>query len=221
MTLARDVAVTGMIAGYEEFGRLIQDLTDEQWKQPTRCEGWTVADVAAHVVGQLSDIVNFRLEGIGSPEVTQRQVDERRGRTPAELTEELLASQKLGTDIVNSFDDEAWNGPAPGGLPGTIGSGIEALWADAYVHGDDIRAAAGLPSVGGDGQLASVSHLADALTERGWGPATIALEGLPEFAVSGGGGQRITGEPLPFILAATGRADPASIGLDPTVNIYG
>jgi hypothetical protein len=31
----------------------------------------------------------------------------------------------------------------------------------------------------------------------------------------------LTGDPLPFVLAATGRSDPAALGLDPSVNIYG
>jgi hypothetical protein len=36
----------------------------------------------------------------------------------------------------------------------------------------------------------------------------------------GAGGRRITGDPLAFVLAASGRTDPAALGLDPTVNIY-
>ena len=34
------------------------------------------------------------------------------------------------------------------------------------------------------------------------------------------GSRRVTGDPLSFVLAATGRADPAVLGLDPTVNVY-
>ena len=30
----------------------------------------------------------------------------------------------------------------------------------------------------------------------------------------------MTGDPLAFVLAATGHADPAPLGLDETVNIY-
>jgi hypothetical protein len=103
---------------------------------------------------------------------------------------------------------------------GTLGDGVEALWFDLYAHGDDIRAAIGRPSVSGDGLRASASHIATELTKRDWGPATIALDGLPEFEVNGGGGRRITGDPLAFVLAATGRADPASLGLDASVNLY-
>ena len=220
MPLSREVAVPGMLDEYQAFGELLLTLSDKEWQQPTRCEGWTVADVAAHVVGQLTDVVTGKLEGLGTPEVTIREVEERRGRTAAELVEELAASGKLGADIAAGFDDAAWNGPIPTGGPGTLGTGIEALWADAYIHGDDIRQAIGREPARTDGLRGSVSHYAEVLGEQGWGPATLALDGLEEFAVGSGGDRRITGDAHEFILVATGRADPAAFGLDETVNVY-
>lgn len=220
MTLSRSVAVPGMIGEYEAFGALIEGLTAEQWAAPTRCEGWAVADVAGHVVGQLTDVVNLRLEDLGSPEVTARQVGERRGRTATDLADELRDSAKLGSEMVSSFDDAAWDGPTPGGAPGTLGAGIEALWYDTYLHADDIRNALGIPSVRGEGLMASLSHIADLLTEQGWQPAELRFEGLGSFEVSGGGGRVVEGDPLEFVLAATGRGDPTAFGLDETVNVY-
>jgi hypothetical protein len=49
----------------------------------------------------------------------------------------------------------------------------------------------------------------------------LQLDGVGSFDVSGGGGQRVTGDPLTFVLIATGRADPSALGLDPSVNVYG
>jgi uncharacterized protein (TIGR03083 family) len=220
MTLSRSVAVPGMNDEYEAFAELIESLTPDQWESPTRCEGWTVADVAGHVVGQLSDVVALRLEGLGTPEATARQVDERRGRTQAQLVDELRASAKLGMEMASSFDDEGWDDAPPGGVGGTVGSGIEALWYDTYLHADDIRHALGMASVGGKGETASLSHIAQLLTEQGWGPADLRFGDLGTFPVSGGGGRVIEGDALQFILAATGRSDPVAIGLDDTVNIY-
>lgn len=219
MVLPRTEAVTGMLDEYQAFGELLVSLSDEEWQRPTRCQGWTVADVAAHLVGQLTDVVTGNLEGLGTPEVTVREVEERRGRTPAELAEELAQSGKLGADIASTFDDAAWNGPIPTGGPGTLGSGIEALWADAYVHADDIRAAIGRDTVRTGGLRGAVSHYAEVLEQQGWGPATLALDGLEEFPV-GDGGKRITGDAHGFVLVATGRAEPATFGLDETVNVY-
>ena len=67
---------------------------------------------------------------------------------------------------------------------------------------------------------ASVSHIAAILTNQGWAPATIDLDGIDVFEVSGGSGRTITGDPLEFVLVGTGRADPSAFGLDETVNIY-
>ena len=63
MTLARSVVVPGMTNEYNAFADLLDTLSAEQWETPSRCDGWRVADVAAHVVGQLSDVTAFRLEG--------------------------------------------------------------------------------------------------------------------------------------------------------------
>jgi uncharacterized protein (TIGR03083 family) len=34
-----------------EFVRLLRSLTDEDWSKPTVCDGWTVGDIAVHLVG--------------------------------------------------------------------------------------------------------------------------------------------------------------------------
>jgi uncharacterized protein (TIGR03083 family) len=219
MTLARTVVVPGMTAEYAAFADLVGGLSDEQWEAPSRCEGWRVAEVAAHVIGQLTDVTNLRLDGLGTPEVTKRQVEERRGRGPKELAEELTTGGATASAMAGAFDDEAWAAPGPPGVTGTLGFGLEALWFDTYLHADDIRAALGMPTERGPGIEPSLSHIAQVLTDQGWRPATLELDGYAPFAISGGG-PAITGDPVEFILASTGRSDPASLGLDPTVNIY-
>jgi uncharacterized protein (TIGR03083 family) len=238
MALPRTEVTTGLLEELERFKGLIQGLTPEEWTTVSRCTGWTVADVAAHVVGGMADVAAFRLEGLGPPEVEARQVAERRGRSPGELADELGAVIAATAELLNAFDDEAWEMQAPGGFDFTLGEGVEALWHDAWLHGDDILCALGRPSERGDGMKASVSHIADVLTREGWGPAVLALEGLPEFTVNraardsasgndgsaqGFGGDprsRFTGDPLAFVYAATGRAAPATAGLDDSANIY-
>ena len=36
----------------EQFKSYLSGLPPEAWGRPSACEGWTVADVVAHVVGQ-------------------------------------------------------------------------------------------------------------------------------------------------------------------------
>jgi len=219
MTLGRTVVVPGMIEEYRAFSGLLRSLSDEEWGTPTRCDGWSAADVAGHVVGQLTDVSALRLDGLGTPEVTDRQVRERRGRGPGQLADELDASTEAAAALAGSFDDEAWDAPGPAGTPGTLGQGLESLWFDTFLHADDIRQATGRTPVLGDGLLPSVSHISQILTDQEWRPATLSLDGMGEFQVSGGG-ESISGDPMTFILVSTGRAEPAVLGLDGSVNIY-
>jgi uncharacterized protein (TIGR03083 family) len=218
--LTRDEITTGLVEEYERFGDLLRSLTADELTRPTRCAGWTVGDVGAHVIGTMADITAGKFEGLGTPEVTQREVEERKGRSGDELADEMEQVMKIGTDLLAAFDAQSWNGPAPGGLAVSVAEGTEALWYDAYLHGEDIRAALGQQATVSPGLRASVSHIVDILSRDGWGPATIAVDGMEEFPVSGGGGPRITGDALEFVLVATGRKDPSALGLDETVNIY-
>lgn len=220
MGLSRTEVTEGLQQELGEFAALLRKLDDGQWSTASRCDGWTVADVAAHVTGQFADIVAGRFEGLGTPEVTNRQVAERRGRTADEVADELEQAAEAGRTLLAVFDDESWAGPSPAGS-GTVGGGVEALWMDAWMHADDIRVAAGLPPAPTPGALkVSVSHIADVLTEQGYGPATIAVDGVPEMPVGSGDGPRITGDAYRFVLISTGRGDPAELGLDERINIY-
>jgi uncharacterized protein (TIGR03083 family) len=220
MTLSREDITTGIVDELGTFRRLVASLSPEELATASRCEGWTTGDVAAHLIGTVVDVVEGRLDGLGSPEVTKREVDERKGRSGAELADELAGATKGAEDLLKVFDEAAWEAPAPGGYDGTLGQGVEAIYYDAYLHGDDILAAVGRPSVRGPGLRAGVHHVAFELAKRSWGPATLAFDGIEEVAVGDGSGQRITGDALDFVLVATGRRNPATLGLDETVNIY-
>jgi uncharacterized protein (TIGR03083 family) len=218
VTLRREEVVPGTLAEFEAFETLVRSLDTAELEVATRCTGWTTADVAAHVIGQLADITAGNFDGLGTPEVTERQVVERRGRSSAELAEEMAGARATAAVILDTFDDAAWVGPGPAG-GGTLGDGVEALWFDASLHADDIRAAIGRPSELGTATRASISHIAQILTDQGYAGATIALDGVEAFPVSGGGPE-INGSGDQFVLVATGRAAPALLGLDETVNIY-
>ena len=219
MSLPRTVTQSEFEPEIARFEQLIRTVLPEEWDRPSRCDGWSAGDVAKHVVGQFADVVGGRLDGLGTDEVTQREVDERVGLGPKEVADELAEIRPSLAGLLAMFDDDAWASAAPGGASGTLGQGIEALWSDMVLHADDIRAAIGRTAPADVDTKAAASHIADILTLQQWRPATIALDDLPEFAVSGGG-PRITGAPWPFVLAATGRGDLAALDLDETANIY-
>lgn len=220
MTLPRQEVVPGFAAELEAFANLVASLSEEEMRTPSRCEGWTVADIAAHVTGQLTDVLAGRFDRLGNPEGVQSVVDERKGRIAAELADELRTAAATGQQLLGTFDDEAWAGPGPTDLTPSLGFGVEGLWYDAYVHAEDIRAAIGRPSEGGAGLRAAVHHLGGLLTDRGWGPATLALDGIEKIAIGSGDGQIVDGDPQAFVLVATGRQDAATLGLDDKVNVY-
>ena len=220
MTLPRDEVVKGFNDEMAAFATLARSLDEAGWRAPTRCVGWSAGDLVGHVAATLTAVGSGEFDGLGTPEVTERHVAERRARSAGEVIAELTEASALAATLLGAFDEDAWSGPAPAGVATTIGAGVEALWYDAYLHGDDIRAAVGRPSVGGDGLRAALSHIADILTDQGWGPAVLALDGQDRFLVGSGPGREVTGDPLTFVLAATGRTDPAPLGLDETVNIY-
>jgi uncharacterized protein (TIGR03083 family) len=220
VALPRTDVIEGTTASLNRFEALLRSLDDQAWQAPTRCEGWRVADVAAHVVGNMAIIAEGRSHEFGDPAHVDREVDARKGRTPNELADELSGAAKIGQDFLALLDDNAWNGPPPADIPGTLGQGVEAIWYDVVVHTDDIRNALGKGPERNPADLrVSVSHIADVLDQQDYKPTTIALDGVEEFTVKGGG-EQITGDPYDFILVATGRKDAASMGLDETINIY-
>lgn len=219
MMLTRQQVLRGTLDEWELFAELVAGLDDAQWSAPSRCAGWEARDVAAHVYGTAHDV----LAGTVGQRTPEEEAAAHRHLSPRELAAELRAAVAALAPLVAGLDDEAtWAAPSP--APDlTIGEGVLALWYDTWIHGDDIRAAAGLPTVRGEGLKAAVAHVAEQLGKQGrWGPGRLALHGLPELRVGepNGGGHLVSAEPHHFVMVATGRAAASELGLEPEVNIY-
>jgi uncharacterized protein (TIGR03083 family) len=213
-TLDRETVGAGAIAEYEAFATLIESLSAADWRVPTRCTGFEVRDVAGHVVGLAEDVA------IGAPgsRTAEEESASVRDDGPSGAAARLRVAIESVRGLLSALDDVAWAGPS--GLPDlTLGRGVLTLWYDTFVHADDIRSALGRPSERGPGLEASVAYLTDELERRDFAPTTFALDGDAERTI-GNGGPTVTGDPFQFVLVATGRADPAVLGLDPSVNIY-
>jgi uncharacterized protein (TIGR03083 family) len=213
-TLSRSHVSQGCMAQYESLASLIEGLDDEQWNAASRCGGWQTRDVAGHVVGLIEDTA----AGVPGSRNADEEAASVRHETPAGAAARLRTAAATLQSLLDAIDDDAWDGPS--GLPDlSLGDGVLTLWYDTYVHTDDILAALGRASERGDGLDATIDYLAKELTTRGWGAATLLLDGAGRHDV-GGGGKEIAGDALQFALVATGRADAATMGLDPDVNIY-
>ncbi len=205
MALSRTDISDGLVDELQAFEQLVRSLTPAELDSPTRCAGWTVGDVARHVIGSMADVTAGRLDGLGTPEVTAHEVAERAGHGAAELADECSAVARGSADLLAIFDDTAWAGEAGGGYDGTLGQGVEALWYDTWLHGDDIRHSIGHSPEIGNGIRAALSHVEFELRKRDWSGPVPAL-GVPDA--------------FGFILAATGRVPAASFGAQAPIDIY-
>jgi len=132
------------------FAAALAGFTDDEWRAPSRCEGWTNQDVVAHLTGtnqfwtvSLTSAVagtpTRYLAGF-DPQATPAQlVDARRSLSPAEGLEQFVASNDALLDVVAGLDDAGWAAMAeapPGHLPARL-IAHHALW-DAWVHERDV-----------------------------------------------------------------------------------
>ncbi len=206
--------LVGLVDEYRSFAELIRALDASDWTRETRCTGWQVRDVAGHLVGQAVDTVSGAI-GTRTPD---DQAAALRGESPGTLAARLRTAMDSLTQLAAAFDDAAWSAPSP--VPGlTLGQGVHALLDDAYVHGDDIRTALGLPFDTGPGLRASLDFVLGALLRddvAAADPAVGRLLGVPieDFTRQTGMAEH------DFVLAATGRSDPARLRLPDCVNIF-
>jgi uncharacterized protein (TIGR03083 family) len=205
MALSRTDISDGLIDELHGFEMLVRSLTPVDLELPSRCDGWTVGDVARHVIGSMADVAAGRLDGLGTPEVTAREVAERQGRGADDLADECAQVTKTSAALLEMFDDTAWGGPAGGGYDGTLGRGVEALWYDTWLHGDDIRSAIGRPSEQGNGLRCALSHVGFELSKVAWSGSVPTPDDPRAFE---------------FILAATGRGDAAAFGAEAPLDLY-
>jgi uncharacterized protein (TIGR03083 family) len=155
------------------FATMLAGLSAEQWRAPTRCEGWTVQDVASHLVGvdafwQMSVAAGLagaptRVLTTFDPRSTPAMlIEPMRELPPADVLAQLAASMDGFLDVLASLDDAGWATPVetpPGYLPARL-LAHHALW-DCWVHERDIALPLGLaPPVEPDEVAASMRYAA-------------------------------------------------------------
>jgi uncharacterized protein (TIGR03083 family) len=138
---------------------LLDGLSAEEWQRPTACAGWTVADLAAHVLG---DVVG-RASGHGAPGGPVPAPDEPIGAFIDRINEEWVAAWRRADPrlvveclrTVGPVHDERWRAARPDDDSlGVSWAGIDPapLWFDVardfteyWVHERQIRDAVGRP----------------------------------------------------------------------------
>lgn len=134
----------------------LAELSDDAWRVQSRCDGWTVQDVAAHLAGVnrfwhgsitagLAGTPTRLLAGFDPKATPAAMVDAVRSAAPAETLAEVVESGEALCDAVEALDDERWStiAEAPAGhLPIRV-LVHHALW-DCWVHERDVVLPLGL-----------------------------------------------------------------------------
>jgi uncharacterized protein (TIGR03083 family) len=224
----------------ERLTAYLEALPEGAWDKESLCEGWTVRDVMAHAIGIAGDVANRRLEGIGTAEQNQRQVDERRDNTPKQLLDEWNEQGTLLEQGILDLDDEFWNAPYTENF--NVGQALQRMVEDIWVHSHDIRIPLGDEPLAGPGLKSTLEVAA-----REWevrlprlapdvGSLDVAAgDHKSSVSATGDAAVKITGDPVTLALVSTGRIplDKAigdgKLSVGPTVpdglaealNIYG
>jgi uncharacterized protein (TIGR03083 family) len=135
---------------------LLATLDHDQWSTPSRCDGWSVKDVVAHLIGtnqfwNLSIAAGLageptRLLTSFDPVSTPAAMVEALGSVePTTLLEQLTNSNDALAETIAGLDAEAWSMPAeaPPGHLAVRAVVLHALW-DAWIHERDIMLPLGL-----------------------------------------------------------------------------
>lgn len=172
------------------------DHGEAQRPVPT-CPAWTVTDLAAHVTGVAADIVAGRLDGVGTDPWTEVQVDGRKGRSIAEITDEW--------DEVGGALEAAFAG----------GTAPDQLVFDLVTHEHDLRYAVGQPGARTDEAiLIGLRFPRDTWPLVAGGldvPPLRVVAGPIDMAVGDDPDVTLELEPFEMLRAFTGRRSPAQI----------
>jgi uncharacterized protein (TIGR03083 family) len=151
----------------------LADLTDAQWRHPSRCAGWTVHDVIAHLISTnhfwTASITAglagapTRLLATFDPVATPALlVEPMRALSPRELLGQLVDSQRAVCEAVESLDETGWGTPAEspaGHLPIRLVV-AHGLW-DCWVHERDVLIPLGIePDEEADEVLSCLRYVA-------------------------------------------------------------
>ncbi|MDK1472327.1 maleylpyruvate isomerase family mycothiol-dependent enzyme [Streptomyces sp. 549] len=190
---------------HAERAALIHDLeglADEQWEQPSLCEGWTVRDVAAHLVDsarttRLGFAVGLVRARFDFHRQNARGVARERGASPQETLGRLRQVASLTSTP-----------PAP----------LDSRIVEEVIHGEDIRRPLGLARPYPRDAVVRALRL-QTRTPASFGGAKELVAPLRLTAtdadvsigdVSIGGGREVTGPALSLLLAVMGRREALS-----------
>lgn len=168
------------------FAELLAGLDDAQWLAPSRCDGWSVRDVAAHLVtvnsfwdasiaAGAAGAPTRMLAGFDPVESPPRYVASMADLSAGEVLDAFVASNDALVARLEGLSDEEWAGVAEAPV-GLLPIGLvaqHALW-DSWVHERDVAVPLGLTTAVEPDEVSACLRYAAAL-----GPMLAMVAGLP------------------------------------------
>ena len=165
--------LSAVVRQRQRLAGLLAGLDAEQWATPSRCEGWSVQDVIAHLTGVnafwrasvkagAAGAPTRMLVGFDPAATPPLLIEPMRGLSPAEALDQFASSNDKLLATLGGLDDSAWDaiGESPAGHLSIRLVGDHALW-DSWVHERDVALPLGIePAVESDEVAASLRYAA-------------------------------------------------------------
>jgi uncharacterized protein (TIGR03083 family) len=164
------------------FADVLSSLSPDQWATPSRCEGWSVQDIAAHLAGTdqfwnlaitsgLSGAPTRMLVGFDPKATPAALVDAERGASPTDTLAAFRKATEALCSIVASLDDEGWTAlaEAPPGHVTVSAAAHHALW-DSWVHERDVLVPLGMAQDEEPDEIVAILRYVAALKPRARAP---------------------------------------------------
>lgn len=188
---------TPMLRQRRRFADLLAALDDDQWTAASRCDGWRMQDVAAHLTtvdqfwlvslqSGLAGAPTEFLAGFDPQETPGQLVDSARGASPQETLAGYLAATEAFCAAIEVLDAGAWTTlvETPAGHVAVDALAHHALW-DSWIHERDVLLPLGLEQVEEDDEVVASLRYAAALSpmfalQAGTAPGPGALVVAPD-----------------------------------------
>ncbi|WP_286143238.1 maleylpyruvate isomerase family mycothiol-dependent enzyme [Mycobacterium sp. GA-0227b] len=173
----------------------LERLDDAQWAQPSLCAGWSVHDVAAHMVDvatttRLGFIVAMAKARFDFDRQNAQGIERARGATPQQTLQRLRAvAARTSTP------------PAP----------LDTRIVEEVLHGEDIRRPLGLTRAYPQEAVARSLHCLAGMSAKFGGAKELVARvrlSATDFDLSVGDGPEVRAPALDLLLAASGRHTP-------------
>jgi len=237
VTATVDAVVAALTEQQAELSGLLADLDERDWQRPSRCEGWTVADVVLHLAqtdemaraslrGRFADAVAELAGGVGPAasvdEGAELMVAREQGRPGPVLRHRWQTGADALLEVLGACDPRrrlVW-------VAGELSARTLATTrlAETWIHTGDVAAAIGASLAPAD-RLWHVARLAWRTLPYAFGRAGRDLAGPVAFELLGPTGDAwdfvpdgapltvIRGDAVELCLVAGRRAAPEDTGL--------